>query len=164
MAQAVSIHIPELVVFPLKINNGGDAYADYFPDQEWGPNVEYGYTDGNYVTTSDPIENTEDDILYQTCLNRTAAYKVRAPNGVYTVTLKLSENYYSDIGTRTFDLVLEDSLLFENLDVFSIAGMNNAYDIIIPDVTVYDNQLDFYFLIVIMVWVILLPAHLLTVW
>lgn len=145
LVQAVAIHISEPVVFPLKINNGGEAYADFLPDQQWGPSVEYGYTDGNYASTSDPIENTEDDILYQTCLNRTAAYKVRVPNGIYTVTLKLSENYYSNPGTRTFDLVLEDNLIFEDLDVFSAAGMNHAYDITLLNVTVHDQQLDFYF-------------------
>ena len=144
-AQAVPIYIQLPVVFPLKINNGGEAYADYLPDQEWGPDVEYGFTDGNYVSISDPIENTEDDSLYQTCLNRTAAYKVRVPNGVYTVTLKLSENYYSTADSRTYDLVLEDNLIFENLDVFSEAGMHYAYDISIDNVTVHDQQLDFYF-------------------
>ena len=145
MAQAVQIHLPVQVMFPLKINNGGAAYADYLPDQEWGPGVEYGFTDGNFVSVSDPIDNTTDDSLYQTCLNRTAAYKVRVPNGIYTVTLKLSENYYSTVDSRTYDLVLEDSLIFENLDVFSLAGMHYAYDLTINNVTVHDQQLDFYF-------------------
>ena len=67
------------------------------------------------------------------------------PNGIYTVTLKLSENYYSTVDSRTYDLVLEDSLIFENLDVFSLAGMHYAYDLTINNVTVHDQQLDFYF-------------------
>ena len=145
MVQSVQIHLPDPVTFPLKINNGGAAYTDYLPDQEWGPDVEYGFTDGNFVSVSDPIENTIDDLLYQTCLNRTAGYKVRVPNGIYTVTIKLSENYYSTVDSRTYDLVLEDSLIFENLDVFSLAGMRNAYDLIINNVTVDDQQLEFYF-------------------
>ena len=145
IAQSVQIHLSDPVTFPLKINNGGAAYTDYLPDQEWGPDVEYGFTDGNFVSVSDPIENTIDDLLYQTCLNRTAGYKVRVPNGIYTVTIKLSENYYSTVDSRTYDLVLEDSLIFENLDVFSLAGMRNAYDLIINNVTVDDQQLDFYF-------------------
>ena len=145
MVQSVQIHLPDPVTFPLKINNGGGTYADYLADQEWGPDVEYGFTDGNFVIVSDPIENTADDPLYQTCLNRTAGYKVRVPNGIYTVTLKLSENYYSTVDSRTYDLVLEDSLIFENLDVFSLAGMHNAYDVTINNVIVNDQQLDFYF-------------------
>ena len=145
IAQSVQIHLSDPVTFPLKINNGGAAYTDYLPDQEWGPDVEYGFTDGNFVSVSDPIENTIDDLLYQTCLNRTAGYKVRVPNGIYTVTIKLSENYYSTVDSRTYDLVLEDNLIFENLDVFSLAGMRNAYDLIINNVTVDDQQLDFYF-------------------
>ena len=145
MVQSVQIHLPVPVMFPIKINNGGAAYADYLPDQEWGPDVEYGFTDGNFVSVSDPIDNTTDDSLYQTCLNRTAGYKVRVPNGIYTVTLKLSENYYSTVNSRTYDLVLEDSLIFENLDVFSLAGMHYAYDLTINNVTVDDQQLDFYF-------------------
>ena len=145
IAQSVQIHLSDPVTFPLKINNGGGMYADYLADQEWGPDVEYGFTDGNFVSVSDPIENTIDDLLYQTCLNRTAGYKVRVPNGIYTVTIKLSENYYSTVDSRTYDLVLEDSLIFENLDVFSLAGMRNAYDLIINNVTVDDQQLDFYF-------------------
>jgi hypothetical protein len=145
MVQSVQIHLPVPVMFPIKINNGGAAYADYLPDQEWGPDVEYGFTDGNFVSVSDPIDNTTDDSLYQTCLNRTAGYKVRVPNGIYTVTLKLSENYYSTVNSRTYDLVLEDSLIFENLDVFSLAGMHYAYDLTINNVIVHDQQLDFYF-------------------
>ena len=145
MVQAVQIHLSVPVMFPITINNSGATYADYLPDQEWGPDVEYGFTDGNFVTVSDPIENTIDDSLYQTCLNRTASYKIRVPNGIYTVTLKLSENYYSTVDSRTYDLVLEDSLIFENLDVFSLAGMHNAYDLTINNVTVDDQQLDFYF-------------------
>jgi hypothetical protein len=145
MVQSVQIHLPVPVMFPIKINNGGAAYADYLPDQEWGPDVEYGFTDGNFVSVSDPIDNTTDDSLYQTCLNRTAGYKVRVPNGIYTVTLKLSENYYSTVNSRTYDLVLEDSLIFENLDVFSLAGMHYAYDLTINNVVVHDQQLDFYF-------------------
>ncbi len=143
--QSVQIHLSALVTFPLKINNGGGPYADYLPDQEWGPDVEYGYKDGNFVSVSDPIENTTEDSLYQTCLNRTADYKVRVPNGIYSITLKLSENYYSTVDSRTYDLVLEDSLVFENLDVFSLAGMHNAYDLTINNVVVNDQQLDFYF-------------------
>ena len=145
MVQSVQIHLPDPVTFPLKINNGGGMYADYLADQEWGPDVEYGFTDGNFVSVSDPIENTADDPLYQTCLNRTASYKVRVPNGLYTVTLKLSENYYSSVNSRTYDLVLEDNLVFENLDVFSLTGMHYAYDLTINDVMVNDHQLDFYF-------------------
>jgi len=143
--QALEIDLPSPVIFPLKINNGGSAYGDYLPDQEWGPDVEYGFTDGNFVSVSEPIDNTDDDIIYQTCLNRTAGYKVRVPNGTYTVSLKLSENYYSTSDARTYDLVLEDSLVIENLDVFSSVGMNYAYDVIINDIEVVDHQLDFYF-------------------
>ena len=143
--QALEIDLPSPVIFPLKINNGGSAYGDYLSDQEWGPDVEYGFTDGNFVSVSEPIDNTDDDIIYQTCLNRTAGYKVRVPNGTYTVSLKLSENYYSTSDARTYDLVLEDSLVIENLDVFSSVGMNYAYDVIINDIEVVDHQLDFYF-------------------
>lgn len=145
MVQALEIHLSEPVMFPLKINNGGAIYDDYLPDQEWDHDVEYGFTDGNFVSVSDSIENTDDDILYQTCLNRTAGYKVRVPEGIYTVTLKLSENYYSTSDSRTYDLVLEDSLVLENLDVFSRVGMNYAYDVVINDIAVVDKQLDFYF-------------------
>ena len=63
MVQSVQIHLPDPVTFPLKINNGGGTYADYLADQEWGPDVEYGFTDGNFVIVSDPIENTSDDPL-----------------------------------------------------------------------------------------------------
>lgn len=145
MVQAIQIQLPDPVSFPLKINSGGGELGDFLTDQEWGPHVEYGYLDGNSVSVTEPINNTEMDELYQTCQNRLSSYKIRVPNGQYSITLKLSENYYAADSARTFDLVLEDSLILENFDVFALAGMHNAYDVTIHNVDVNDHQLDFYF-------------------
>ncbi|MBL7046420.1 MAG: family 16 glycosylhydrolase [Candidatus Marinimicrobia bacterium] len=145
MVQAIQIQLPDPVSFPLKINSGGGVFGDFLADQEWGPDVEYGYLDGNSVSVSEPINNTEMDELYQTCQNRLSSYKIRVPNGQYSITLKLSENYYYTDSSRTYDLVLEDNLIFENFDVFALAGIHNAYDVTIHDVNVNDHQLDFYF-------------------
>lgn len=145
MVQAIQIQLPDPVSFPLKINSGGGELGDFLTDQEWGPHVEYGYLDGNSVSVTEPINNTEMDELYQTCQNRLSSYKIRVPNGQYSITLKLSENYYAADSARTFDLVLEDSLILDSFDVFALAGMHNAYDVTIHNVDVNDHQLDFYF-------------------
>ena len=145
MAQSVQIEMPQPLSFPLRVNNAGGEFGDYKADQLWSSSVEYGHMNGNYQVTEQEIGNTDQDPLYRESLNRIVAYKARVPNGIYSVTLKLSENYYNEADIRSFDIYAEDSMMVSNLDVYAQAGKNNAFDTTISEIVIDDGILDLYF-------------------
>ena len=145
MGQWLQIDMPQPLSFPLMINNAGGAYNEYLPDQLWSSAVEYGHMNGNYQLTDEGIGNTNQEDLYRSSLNRVVSYKVRMPNGIYSTTIKLSENYYDDDGERSFDVFIEDSMWISELDVYALAGQFNAIDTTLTGIRVDDGILDFYF-------------------
>ena len=145
VTQSVAIDMPNPVSFPLKINNAGENYGDFVADQIWSSNVEYGHMSGNYQITEEDINNTDQDDVYKTSLNRVASYKVRVPRGIYSVIMKLSENHYNMTGDRSFDVFAEDSMWISNLDVHALANTYNAFDTTLNGLRVDDGILDLYF-------------------
>ena len=145
VTQSVAIDMPNPVSFPLKINNAGENYGDFVADQIWSSNVEYGHMSGNYQITEEDINNTNQDDVYKTSLNRVASYKVRVPRGIYSVIMKLSENHYNMTGDRSFDVFAEDSMWISNLDVYALANVHNAFDTTLSGIRVDDGILDLYF-------------------
>ena len=145
MAQSIQVDMPQPISFPLLINNAGVEVDVYEADQLWSSSVEYGHMNGNYQFTEHNIDNTDQDELYRKSLNRVVAYKTRVPIGIYSITLKLSENYYNETGDRSFDIFVEDSLKINNLDIYALAGKNNAFDTTISNQIVDDGILDIYF-------------------
>lgn len=145
MAQSIQVDMPQPISFPLLINNAGVEVDVYEADQLWSSSVEYGHMNGNYQFTEDNIDNTDQDELYRKSLNRVVAYKTRVPIGIYSITMKLSENYYNETGDRSFDIFVEDSLKINNLDIYALAGKNNAFDTTISNQIVDDGILDIYF-------------------
>ena len=145
MAQSIQVDMPQPISFPLLINNAGVEVDVYEADQLWSSSVEYGHMNGNYQFTEHNIDNTDQDELYRKSLNRVVAYKTRVPIGIYSITMKLSENYYNETGDRSFDIFVEDSLKINNLDIYALAGKNNAFDTTISNQIVDDGILDIYF-------------------
>ena len=145
MAQSIQVDMPQPISFPLLINNAGVEVDVYEADQLWSSSVEYGHMNGNYQFTEHNIDNTDQDELYRKSLNRVVAYKTRVPIGIYSITMKLSENYYNETGDRSFDIFVEDSLKINNLDIYALAGKNNAFDTTISNQLVDDGILDIYF-------------------
>ncbi len=145
VTQSVAIDMPNPISFPLKINNAGENYGDFVADQIWSSNVEYGHMSGNYQITEEDINNTDQDDVYKTSLNRVASYKVRVPRGIYSVIMKLSENQYNMTGDRSFDVFAEDSMWISNLDVYALANTYNAFDTTLNGLRVDDGILDLYF-------------------
>ena len=145
VTQSVAIDMPNPVSLPLKINNAGENYGDFVADQIWSSNVEYGHMSGNYQITEEDINNTDQDDVYKTSLNRVASYKVRVPRGIYSVIMKLSENHYNITGDRSFDVFAEDSMWISNLDVYALANVHNAFDTTLSGIRVDDGILDLYF-------------------
>jgi len=145
MGQWLQIDMPQPLSFPLMINNAGSAYNEYLSDQLWSSVVEYGHMNGNYQISDQGISNTNQEDLYRSSLNRVVSYKVRVPNGVYSATIKLSENHYAEAGERSFDIFAEDSMWISALDVYALAGQFTAFDTTLSGIRVVDGILDFYF-------------------
>ena len=145
MGHWLQIDMPQPLSFPLMINNAGSAYNEYLSDQLWSSAVEYGHMNGNYQVTDQEISNTNLEDLYRSSLNRVVSYKVRVPDGVYSATIKLSENYYTEAGERSFDIFAEDSMWVSALDVYTLAGQFSAFDTTLTGIRVDDGILDFYF-------------------
>ncbi len=145
LGQWLSIDMPEPLSFPLRVNNAGTAFDDFYADQLWSSSTEYGHMNGNYQITDLSIGNTDQDTLYISSLNRVVSYKVRVPNGKYSVTFKFSENHYSEPDQRTFDIFAEDSMWVSAIDIINLAGQFNAFDTTLNGITVMDGILDLYF-------------------
>ena len=145
MGQWLQIDMPQPLSFPLMINNAGSAYNEYLPDQLWSSAVEYGHMNGNYQFTEEEISNTNQGDLYRSSLNRVVSYKVRVPNGVYSATIKLSENHYTEAGERSFDIFAEDSMWISALDIYALVGQFTVFDTTLSGIRVDDGILDFYF-------------------
>ena len=145
LGEWLQIDMPQPLSFPLMFNNAGGGFDDYSSDQLWSSSVEYGHMNGNYQFTDEEINNTTQEDIYRSSLNRVVSYKVRVPNGIYSTTIKLSENYYNDGGERSFDIFAEDSMWVSALDVYTLAGQYNAFDTTLTGIRVDDGILDFYF-------------------
>ncbi|MCB9058314.1 MAG: family 16 glycosylhydrolase [Calditrichae bacterium] len=133
--------------FPVKINTGANFhYKDFLPDQVWGPTVEYGHMDG-YENSYPAVDaaNSEDDSLFKAQLEEVVHYNVRVPNGAYNIELQFAEVKYEEAGKRIFNVLIEDSTVIENLDVFAQAGINSALTYNFENIRVDDGILTFYF-------------------
>jgi len=100
---------------------------------------------GAVYATGQTVQRTTDGPLYKTGRVGTFSYSIPLPQGTYEVTLKFVESYWSARGRRIFDVFIEGSRALERLDLFAVAGKNNAYDLSIL-VKVTDGTLDLDFL------------------
>ena len=135
------------LAFPLRINVGGNALYNnkYLPDQIWAADVEYGRMDGWIESTNADIIGTDEDLLYQTACNELVKYKIRVPAGIYSLDLLMSENKFSQQGSRIFSIVVEGNTIIKDLDLVKEAGQYHAYKIIVPNISVTDGILDIHF-------------------
>ena len=86
------------------------------------------------------IADTENDPLYQTVIWDVKAYRLKVPNGTYTVTLKFCEPHYGETGKRVFGVKLQSKKVIDQLDIFAEVGQNRALDYTFEDVKT-DNGL-----------------------
>jgi hypothetical protein len=96
---------------------------------------------GQTAAFTHPVEKTNEDPVYQTVRYDVDAYRVKVPNGRYTVTLKFSEPYYDEAGKRVFGVILQGDKVIDQLDVRSQAGQNVALDRTFANVKVSDEVL-----------------------
>jgi len=92
------------------------------------------------------IADTEMDPLYQTVIWDVKAYRLKVPNGPYTVTLKFCEPHYDAASKRVFGVKLQTKKVIDKLDVFAEVGRNRALDYTFEDIKVTDGLLSIEFL------------------
>lgn len=123
------IIIPKRVKIPLFINCGGDVFYNLFlPTQEFLPNTEYGNIDGFVYNNLSTVSNTNYPNIYKTSIEGIVRYKIRIPDGNYSVTLMMTEARQSSIGKRIFSIYSQNKLIEKNLDLFAKFGKNVAYE------------------------------------
>ena len=134
--------------FPIRINVGGEAiYNDkYLADQIWSPDAEYGRMDGWIENWNGDIAGTDEDLLYQKGCSELVKYRIRVPDGIYSVKLMMAENRLDQIGARIFSIVVEGNQVVTNLDLIKEVGQHSAYEIHVDEVAVNDGILDIHFI------------------
>jgi hypothetical protein len=95
---------------------------------------------------NNPIADTEADAIYQTCIYALNGYRVKVPNGTYTVTLQFAEVHYEAAGKRVFGVALQGKPVLEHLDVFGRSGKNKALDCTYTDIVVTNEELHLTFM------------------
>lgn len=116
-------------------------------DQAFSGN-QWGNKNGNRYTTAHSIENTEDDLLYQSECWGMDSYSFQLENGLYEVKLSFAEIYFTQAGKRIFHVAIEDSMRMRNFDIFAEAGHDCAIDKTFM-IHVSDGQLDINFMHVV---------------
>jgi hypothetical protein len=126
----------------IRVNAGGPAYTDALGNI-WA--ADSGFTGGATFSTASPIANTADKALYQSEHFGDSGgleYITAVPNGQYTVTLKFAEVYFTSVGQRVFNIVINGNTVQTNFDPFAAAGgANTAVDETYP-VTVTTGAID----------------------
>ena len=109
------------------INAGGERYDDLLGNQ-WSASK--GFSNGRTFSTANPIDQTEEDVLYQSeYYGRNFSFQQELQNGSYDVTLKFAEIYFNQAGKRVFDVKIEDKLVLNDFDIYTrTGGINIAYD------------------------------------
>ncbi|MBD3316362.1 MAG: choice-of-anchor D domain-containing protein, partial [Chitinivibrionales bacterium] len=131
------------------VNAGGTAFTDE-SSTTWETDDAYVNT-GNTFSTTDAIAGNSLDPLYQTerwdyASGEEMRYGFPVDSGTYTVSLHFAEIYDGITGTgqRVFSVLIEDSTVLEQFDIFAEVGANTAL-VKKFDVTVRDNSLDIVF-------------------
>jgi hypothetical protein len=106
---------------PIRVNTGGERYTDP-QGNVWSADT--GYSGGAIYVTSYGISNTTTPALYQNERYNTGplTYTFSVPNGIYTVTLKFAEIWFTAAGKRVFHIVLNGQTVQSNFDIAAQAG------------------------------------------
>ena len=101
----------------------------------WGTKPNLGATAGD-----DALEDILHDIRYSN--NSSVNIDATVGNGLYEVQLLFSENFHSVVGSRTFDIVVEGEMLYDEFDVLAAAGGQSKPLLLTYEVRMSDGNLD----------------------
>jgi hypothetical protein len=85
---------------------------------------------GQVARFTAPVEDTEEDPVYQVVRYDVDGYHYPVPNGSYKITLKFNEPHYGEAGKRVFGAKIQNRQVFRKLDLFAKVGKNKAYDVV----------------------------------
>ncbi|OGH56031.1 MAG: hypothetical protein A3G34_06665 [Candidatus Lindowbacteria bacterium RIFCSPLOWO2_12_FULL_62_27] len=134
-----------------RLNCGGANYDYTDPAGNWWTRDEafaslyrWGYANGSNRSTGNAISGTTQGPVYQDCREggTTLSYKIEVPNGTYRVRLMLAELRWTAAGKRKFNIALEGTTLWTNVDPYALAGGRHKAVDLTADVTVSDGVLD----------------------
>jgi len=149
MMSASSIITKITLEMPANLNIAGAAWQNYYADQIWTEEDEYGYTGGSQVLLPDTVQfnNTSEDEIYRSELRNAAFYQIRLPDGQYDVTLMFAETEFNSPSSRIFDVYAEGQLILDNLNIYAEAGLQQftAVEKTIPQISVDDGILNLFF-------------------
>lgn len=144
----------------LLINSETMALAPYYLDvgttsgsftdsngKVWGPDNSYLYG-GTFIVNTSPTDilGTTDDTIFHTTRNGGSFwYELPVNNGDYTVTIYVTETYFTTAGSRVFSLDLEGVRVDSSIDPILMSGGINRAATRSYNVTVSDGVLNFAF-------------------
>jgi uncharacterized protein YuzE len=129
--------------FPILINCGGDNFVE-----RNGTSIRNWVSDRSFINGN--VYNNSRDIktlaianrIYHTGRHGAFRYEVPVPIGSYSVTLHFAETGLSGIGTRLFNVVIEDTVTHNNVDVVRMGNGTNFRPVMITSrVNVTDGLL-----------------------
>lgn len=108
---------------PLYINAGDASHVDVNGNQ-WIPDDSF-INKGRLYSNSRAIAGTVDDILYKQerwFPDQVATYFIPVPSGPVEVVLHFAEIFFTDEGSRAFDIVIQGNTVATNFDIVQQAG------------------------------------------
>lgn len=101
------------------------------------------YSDGGMTSsTQDEIAGTTADTLFKTERYGNYSYKIPVTTGTFTIKLFMAEIFNTAAGARSFNVSVEGRAVLSNLDLFSQAGHDGAFEYVVENVRVTDGTLD----------------------
>jgi Malectin domain/IPT/TIG domain len=127
------------------INSGGDDFVESSGVRTFGAD-RYFIGGSTYADGSNGINQTVDDRLYQSERNGEFRYEIPLPVGSYELVMHFAELYWQGIGQRVFNIMVEDTMSFANVDLVKLGGGSRleAFTLDMP-VTVTDGFLSIAF-------------------
>ena len=104
----------------IRINSGGPQVLDS-NGETWSTDTSYAQG-GRTFSRTIPIENTVDDILYETCRYGQFSYKIPVPDGMYEIVFYFAEFHATDYNARLFSIKVESALVFQDVDLISLGN------------------------------------------
>jgi hypothetical protein len=127
------------------LNAGGDTYLSSISGIEYINDSTTGWLSGGRTySTTNVIENTEDDELYQTERYGDFSYAIPLANGSYDLVFKFAEIYWDNPGSRIFNVEMEGETIIRELDLIFRTDKYTAYDVVMPlELTDGELNIDF---------------------